>query len=48
VFVDYGGRADHAYDACYHRACDGAQNVDLDVLQQITGSLLHTIDLYAL
>jgi hypothetical protein len=32
----FDGVAGQAYDACYHRACDTLDNVDFDVLAEMT------------
>jgi Zn-dependent M28 family amino/carboxypeptidase len=34
----FGGIAGEAYDACYHKACDGIDNLDLDVLDEMAAA----------
>lgn len=43
-----GGQAGVAYDACYHAACDGVDNVDMDVLEAMGGAIAHAVALYAM
>ena len=35
----FGGSAGQPFDPCYHKACDTAQNIDREVLSQITDAL---------
>lgn len=44
----HGGQAGVAYDACYHAACDGVDNVDMDVLEAMGGAIAHAVALYAM
>jgi Zn-dependent M28 family amino/carboxypeptidase len=44
----YGGVAGEPYDACYHAACDGEDNVDLEILEAMGGAIAHAVTLYAL
>lgn len=37
----YGGEAGVAYDSCYHEACDRIDNVNLEVLEQNVGAVVH-------
>lgn len=39
----FGGAAGRAYDPCYHRACDTAENIDQNVLGQMTEALSRAI-----
>jgi Zn-dependent M28 family amino/carboxypeptidase len=39
----FGGAAGQPYDACYHRSCDTADNVDPSVLTQMTGALFEAV-----
>jgi Zn-dependent M28 family amino/carboxypeptidase len=39
----FGGAAGQPYDACYHRPCDTADNVDPSVLTQMTGALFEAV-----
>jgi Zn-dependent M28 family amino/carboxypeptidase len=41
--AQFGGEAGKPYDACYHRACDNAGNVDRTVLGQMTRALNHAL-----
>jgi Zn-dependent M28 family amino/carboxypeptidase len=34
----FGGVAGEAYDACYHQACDGIDNLNLDVLDEMAAA----------
>lgn len=38
----YGGTAGLAYDPCYHAACDDINNVDDEVLDQMSDAIAHT------
>lgn len=44
----HGGQAGEAYDACYHGACDGADNVNDEVLGAMGGAIAHALQLYAM
>ena len=35
--------AGRPHDPCYHQACDTAANVSVEVLEQMTGALAHTL-----
>ena len=39
----FGGVAGRAYDPCYHRACDTAENIDRTVLEQMTDALSRAV-----
>jgi Zn-dependent M28 family amino/carboxypeptidase len=39
----FGGEAESAFDACYHRACDTIDNVDFEVLEQMADAAAHAI-----
>lgn len=39
----YGGTAGEPFDACYHRACDTVENVDLGVLEQMADAAAHAL-----
>ena len=39
----YGGHEGEAFDACYHRACDTVDNVDLGVLEQMADAAAHAL-----
>jgi Zn-dependent M28 family amino/carboxypeptidase len=39
----FGGTAGRPYDPCYHKACDGLENVDMRVLEEMTEALLHAV-----
>jgi len=40
----FGGTAGQPLDPCYHQACDTVENVNLEVLQEMTGALLHALE----
>jgi Zn-dependent M28 family amino/carboxypeptidase len=39
----FGGQAGQPYDPCYHKACDSADNVNREVLGQMTDALTHVL-----
>jgi Zn-dependent M28 family amino/carboxypeptidase len=39
----FGGIANQPFDPCYHKACDTAENVNREVLGQMTDALTHTL-----
>jgi Zn-dependent M28 family amino/carboxypeptidase len=39
----FGGTAGRAYDPCYHRACDTAENINREVLEQHTQALVRAL-----
>jgi len=39
----FGGQAGQPYDPCYHKACDTAENINRDVLGQMTDALTHVL-----
>ncbi|QRM33497.1 M20/M25/M40 family metallo-hydrolase [Microvirga sp. VF16] len=41
--VGFGGTAGKPFDPCYHKACDTAENVNREVLGQMTDALTHTL-----
>ncbi len=44
----YGGQAGEPFDACYHRACDSLDNVDIELAAEIGGAIAHSVEVYAL
>lgn len=44
----HGGDPGEPYDACYHAACDSADNVDDEIHLAMTRAIAHAIALYAL
>jgi Zn-dependent M28 family amino/carboxypeptidase len=43
----FGGAAGRAYDPCYHQACDTIDNINREVLEEITRALVRVIDAVA-
>ena len=43
----FGGTAGEPYDACYHAACDGIDNLSYDALKANTAAILHAVKRYA-
>ncbi|MEU4118805.1 M28 family metallopeptidase [Kitasatospora sp. NPDC028055] len=43
----YGGTAGAAYDACYHKACDDLDNLDLAVFDNNIDVIAHAVGTYA-
>jgi Peptidase family M28 len=39
----FGGVAGHPFDACYHKPCDTADNLDRSVLEQMSAALAHAL-----
>ena len=39
----FGGTAGRPHDPCYHQACDTVGNVEVEVLEQMTAALAHTL-----
>ena len=39
----FGGQAGVAYDRCYHQACDGFGNVNLQGMGEMTGAIAHAV-----
>ena len=39
----FGGSAGQPFDLCYHKVCDTAENVNREVLGQMTDALTHTL-----
>jgi aminopeptidase Y len=35
----FGGRSGEAYDPCYHKACDGLENISLEALEKNTNAI---------
>ena len=40
----FGGTADEAYDACYHKACDTIDNLALDALERNAGAAAYAVE----
>jgi Zn-dependent M28 family amino/carboxypeptidase len=40
---DYGGEAALPYDACYHRACDTVDNIDIGVYAEMAAAAGHAV-----
>ncbi|WP_188304402.1 M28 family metallopeptidase [Streptomyces sp. CBMA123] len=43
----YGGTAGTAFDACYHKACDGLDNIDMDAFDVNIDVIAHAVGTYA-
>jgi Zn-dependent M28 family amino/carboxypeptidase len=43
----YGGQAGVAYDHCYHQACDGIGNVNMDAIGEMSGAIAHAVWVYS-
>lgn len=43
----YGGTAGEPHDPCYHGSCDTVDNVDADLLAEMTGALAHVTAAFA-
>ena len=46
--LTYGGQAGVAYDACYHRACDGIGNVNMTAVDEMSDAVAHAVLTYAM
>lgn len=44
----YGGQPGVDYDPCYHAACDGIDNVDLEVLESMARAIAYAVEALAL
>ncbi|MFE5588611.1 hypothetical protein ACFQ87_46425, partial [Kitasatospora sp. NPDC056531] len=43
----YGGTAGTAFDSCYHKACDGLDNIDMDAFDVNIDVIAHAVGTYA-
>ena len=43
----YGGKADEAFDPCYHRACDSIDNINLQALDELGDAAAHAVMVFA-
>jgi Zn-dependent M28 family amino/carboxypeptidase len=43
----FGGEAGVAYDHCYHQACDGIGNVNMDAIGEMSGAIAHAVWTYS-
>ena len=39
----FGGASGEAYDACYHQSCDTLANVNVDVMETVTGVMARAV-----
>ena len=39
----FGGQVREAHDACYHQACDTIENINFEVLEQMTDATAHVV-----
>ena len=44
----YGGKADEAYDACYHLSCDTIENINWQALDEMSDAAAHAALIFAM
>jgi Zn-dependent M28 family amino/carboxypeptidase len=45
--AEYGGQAGVAYDHCYHQACDGIGNVNMQAIGEMSAAVAHAVWVYS-
>ncbi|PID61166.1 MAG: aminopeptidase [Gammaproteobacteria bacterium] len=43
----YGGEADEPYDPCYHDSCDDIDNINMQILDEMSDAIAHVVNVLA-